>query len=326
MAEPVSLKDGGRLLLRRLGRVENIGVICIMLAFIIVVLVLSGPRFFTSGNLINLFRSVSVTGIVASALTLVMIAGNIDLSVGWLVGLGACITGVYSDRAFLAIFFVLTACALCGTLNGILVGLIRLNPFITTLGTMYFFKGVTMMYSNGRQLTTENPSDVLKAIGAGNIAGIPIPIWIFATVAAVFAFILKKTVFGTRIYAVGANALAARFSGISAVKIVLSAYVLAGLAAGIAGIVLFTKVMSTQPYSGVGLEFDALTAIVLGGVSISGGKGNVIGTILGVLFVGILANGFTLIGLGSNAQYIVQGIILLIAMRADILKSEGKTA
>jgi ribose/xylose/arabinose/galactoside ABC-type transport system permease subunit len=312
--------------LGKLLRAENIGVICIMLVFIVFVMILSGPRFFTHDNLMNLLRSVSVTGILASALTLVMIAGNIDLSVGWLVGLGACITSVYSDNAFLAILISLTVCSLCGAFNGVLVGVIKLNPFITTLGAMYFFKGITMMYSNGRLLSTENPSDFLKAVGAGSIAGMPVPIWIFAIAAATFAFVLKKTVFGTRVYAVGANPLAAWFSGISPAKIVLITYVLGGLAAGVSGVVLFTKVMSIQPYSGVGLEFDALTAIVLGGVSVTGGKGNVAGTILGVIFVGILSNGFTLIGLGSNAQYIVQGLVLLAAMRMDIMRSEGKTA
>jgi ribose/xylose/arabinose/galactoside ABC-type transport system permease subunit len=208
----------------RLSRIENIGVICIMLAFIVVVLILSGPKFFTPENIKNLLRSVSVTGILASALTLVMIGGNIDLSVGWLVGLGACITGVYSDNALLAILFALPVCALCGALNGVLVGVIKLNPFITTLGTMYFFKGLTMLYSNGRLLTADNPSAFLKAVGSGSVLGVPVPIWMFAIAAGVFAFVLKKTVFGTRVYAVGANPLAARFSGISAAGIVLTTY------------------------------------------------------------------------------------------------------
>jgi ribose/xylose/arabinose/galactoside ABC-type transport system permease subunit len=317
------MADGKRLSVRRLSEIENIGVICIMLAFIVVVLLFSGSKFFLPDNLMNLFRKISVTGVLASALTLVMIAGNIDLSVGWIVGLGACITGAHSDSALFAIPVAAAVCALCGAFNGVLVGVIKLNPFITTLGSMYVFKGLTMLYANGRQLTTEYPSGFLKSIGTGHIAGIPVPIWIFAVGALVCGFILGKTVLGTQVYAVGANPSAARFSGISPAKIVLLTYIFGGLAAGIAGIVLYTKVLSTQPYSGVGLEFDALTAIVLGGVSVTGGKGNVAGTILGVIFVGILSNGFTLIGLGSNAQYIVQGLILLAAMRADVMKAEG---
>jgi ribose/xylose/arabinose/galactoside ABC-type transport system permease subunit len=309
---------------KRLSEVENLGVILIMVVFIIVVLVFSGSKFFIPTNLLNLLRSVSVTGIIASGLTLVMVAGNIDLSVGWLIGFAACITGVHSDNALSAILLVILACALCGALIGILIGVIKLNPFITTLGTMYVFKGITMMYSDGQLITASNPSPFLKGIGTGNLLGIPVPILIFAAVAAVLIFILKKTAFGARIYAVGANPTAARFSGISPAKIVLSTYILGGIAAGIAGIVLYTKVMSTQPYSGVGLEFDALTAIVLGGTSVTGGKGSVQGTILGVVFVGILSNGFTLIGLGSTAQYIVQGLILIVAMRADVMKTGVK--
>jgi ribose/xylose/arabinose/galactoside ABC-type transport system permease subunit len=304
----------------RAAKFENLGVILIMLVFIIVVLVFSGPKFLNPTNITNLLRSIAVTGIAASALTLVMIAGKIDLSVGWLVGFAACLTGVHSDNAGSALFLSLGLCALCGALNGFLVGILKLNPFITTLGTMYVFKGVAMMYSNGVQLTTPNPSALLKFIGQGYLLGIPTPVWIFALTSLIFLILLRRCCFGSNVYAVGANAVAARFSGVSPAKVIMICYVLAGLAAGLAGVVLYAKVMSTQAYSGVGLEFDALTAIVIGGVSVSGGKGNVTGTILGVLFVGVLANGFTLLGLGSNAQYIVQGFVLLAAMRADVMR------
>jgi ribose transport system permease protein len=309
-----------RLSAARIRNIENLGVIVIMIAFIIFVIALSGSKFFEPTNVTNILRSVSVTGIIATALTPVMIAGNIDLSVGWLVGFAACLTGVHSDSAPTAFLLAVGLSALCGALNGALVGLIKLNPFITTLGTMYLFKGITMMYSNGRQLTTPNPSPALEYVGGGKLLGIPFPIWIFAMTAAVFFFMLKNTNFGTKIYAVGANALAARFSGISYAKTVMITYTLGGIAAGVAGVILYTKVMSTQPYSGVGQEFDALSAIVLGGTSVAGGKGGVPGTVLGIVFVGILANGFTLVGLGSNAQYIVQGLVLIVAMRADVMR------
>jgi ribose/xylose/arabinose/galactoside ABC-type transport system permease subunit len=293
-----------------------------MFLFIGVVLIFSGPRFFISGNITNLLRSVSVTGIAASALTLVMISGNIDLSVGWMIGFAACLTGANSSNAAAALFLALILCTACGALNGFLVGVLRLNPFITTLGTMYIFKGITMIYSNRLQLTSPNPSAILKFIGQGYLLKLPVPVWLFALIAAVFLFLLKRSSFGIKVYAVGSNSTAAHFSGVSPAKIIMLAYVLAGLAAGLAGVVLYSKVMSTQPYSGVGLEFDSLTAIVLGGVSVTGGKGNVIGTVIGVIFVGILANGFTLMGLGSNPQYMVQGLILLAAVRADIMKED----
>jgi ribose transport system permease protein len=300
--------------------IDNLGILLIMFVFIAVVLFFSGPKFFISTNITNLLRSVSVTGIAASALTLVMISGNIDLSVGWMIGFAACLTGANSGNAAAALFLALILCTACGALNGFLVGVLRLNPFITTLGTMYMFKGITMIYSNGLQLTSSNPSAVLKFIGQGYLLKFPVPVWLFVLIAGIFLFLLKRSSFGIRIYAVGSNSTATHFSGISPAKIIMLTYILAGLAAGLAGVVLYSKVMSTQAYSGVGLEFDALTAIVLGGTSVAGGKGNVIGTIIGVIFVGILANGFTLMGLGSNPQYIVQGLILLAAMRADVMK------
>jgi len=307
----------------RVGGIQNFGIFIIMLVFIIVVVALSGVKFFTPTNLLNLLRSISVTGLMAVAATLVMITGNIDLSLGWMIGLAACITGVHSDNTVVAIVFAVLACAACGAFNGILIGGLKLNAFITTLGTAYVFKGITMMYSDGKILTASVQNDSLKFIGQGNMLGVPTPIWIFLIAGFIFWFLLKSTTFGSRIYAVGANAVSAKFSGVSSAKIVMATYILTGIVTGIAGVVFYSKVMSVQPYSGAGMEFDVLTAIVLGGTSVSGGKGNVPGTIIGIIFVGILSNGFTLIGLGSNAQYITQGVILILAMRTDVMSSRG---
>lgn len=313
-----------RSLKERVLGIENLGVLVIMVVFIAIVLVVAGGKFFNPTNITNLLRSVSVTGIMACAVTFVMITGNIDLSIGWLIGFCAVLTGVHSASTSMVLLLALLAGLAGGALNGLLVGYLKLNPFITTLGTMYVFNGITMIYSNGKLLTAaDNPT--LKFIGQGTLLGIPVPVWLFAGVALVLWFVLRKTTFGTRVYAVGTNPHAAKFSGISSGRIVLIAYMLSGLATGLAGVVFYAKVMSVQPYSGVGMEFDVLTAVVLGGTSVSGGKGNVLGTLLGVVFVGILTNGFTLMGLGSNAQYITQGLILLVAMRTDVLKTGGRT-
>lgn len=312
-----------RSLKERLAGKENLGVIAMMVVFIIIVVSFSGSKFFTAKNITNLLRSVSVVGIMSCAVTLVMISGNIDLSLGWMIGFCAVITGQHSGNFGEALFWAVLAGVSCGALNGFLVGILRLNAFIGTLGTMYIFKGITTLYSDGRFVTKLDPSTVLKFVGQGEILGIPTPIVVFIFFAILFWFLLKKTDFGTRVYAVGANPVSALFSGIRPWGIVLAVYMLAGFATGVAGTVFYAKVMSVQPYSGVGLEFDVLTAVVLGGTSVTGGKGNVFGTLLGVVFVGILSNGFTLMGLGSNATYITQGIILLIAMWADVKSSGG---
>lgn len=307
----------------KIKQTENIGVFLIMLVFIVIVMIFAGPKFLSIDNITNLLRSVSVTGIMAVVVTMVMITGNIDLSLGWMIGLAACITGVNSDNVFVAIALSLLACGACGALNGILVGGLKLNAFITTLGTMYVFKGITMLYSNSRLLTAANQSASLKFLGQGQLLGIPVPVWIFLAVALISWFLLKRTTFGARIYAVGSNAVSSRFSGVSSGKTIFLTYLLGGLATGLAGAVFYAKVMSTQPYSGAGLEFDVLTAIVLGGTSVTGGKGNIPGTVLGVIFVGVLSNGFNLMGIPSNIQYVAQGLILLVAIRADVMRAGG---
>ncbi|NTV89626.1 MAG: ABC transporter permease [Clostridiales bacterium] len=296
------------------------GLILILAAFLIIVAVVSGPKFFQVTNLLNLMRSVAVTGIMACAITLVMVTGNIDLSLGWLIGLCSCITAVYSKSTLLAILLPILIGAIGGAVNGILVGGLKLNAFIATLGTMYAYKGAAMLYANNRLLTAaDNPS--LKFVGQGYFLKIPVPVWIFAVFAAICWFILKKTVFGTQIYAVGSNRVSAKFTGISSAKVIISSYIIGGIATGLAGVIFFTQVMSTQAYSGAGLEFDVLTAVVLGGTSVTGGKGSIFGTLLGAIFVAILSNGFTMMGIPATLQYIAQGIILIAAIRADIVKA-----
>ncbi len=303
---------------------NNAGVLLIMLLFVIVTVIVAGPgKFFNPDNLTSLIRSVSVIGIMAVAITLVMVTGNIDLSLGWMIGLGACICASHSADTFQAILLPIVVCGICGAINGFLVGGLKLNAFITTLGTMYIFQGVAYLYADAQESTMvgAESGEVLKFLGQGYILEIPVPVWMFIAMAIIFGFILARTGFGTKVYAVGSNAIVSRFSGISAGRIIFTTYLLGGLVTGLASVILFSKVMSTQVYSGQGLEFSVLSGIVLGGTSVTGGKGSVAGTVLGVIFVGILINGFTLMGLDANAQYVAQGIILLIAIRADVVRS-----
>jgi ribose/xylose/arabinose/galactoside ABC-type transport system permease subunit len=305
---------------------NNIGVLLIMLVFIVIVVIVAGPsKFFNPDNLTSMIRSVSVIGIMACAVTLVMVTGNIDLSLGWMIGLGACICAANSANTTLAILLPILVCGVCGAFNGLLVGKLKLNAFITTLGTMYIFQGIAYLYANAQTTTMvgSGGSTVLKFLGQGNLLGIPVPVWIFFLMAVIFGFVLARTSFGTRVYAVGSSAIVSRFSGISSGNVVFLAYLLGGLVTGVASVILFSKVMATQVYSGAGLEFSVLSGIVLGGTSVTGGKGSVAGTVLGVIFVGILLNGFTLMGLSANVQYVAQGLILLIAIRADVMRSGG---
>ena len=308
--------------IKKITGIENFGIYMIMLAFIVVVIFIVGPdKFLNVKNLTSLVRSEAVVCIIAIAATLVMITGNIDLSVGWMVGLASVIAASHCQNFWAALLLPMLACGLCGALNGILVGGLKLNAFITTLGTMYVFEGIAYMYGKGKALSgVSNYSTALKGMGQASFLFIPVPVWILLIVAIVFWFILRRTTFGAKVYAVGANKVAARFSGLSPGKVIFLAYTLTGLAVGLAGSIMYAKVMSTQIYAGAGYEFDVLSGIVLGGTSVTGGKGNIPGTVLGIIFIGVLGNGFTLMGLSSDTQYIAQGIILLIAVGADVMR------
>lgn len=303
---------------------DGSGVFIILVLFIVVMSVLTQGKFLSGNNITNLLRSISVLGVMSCAITLVMITGNIDLSVGSLLSLCACVAATKVENGlFLAIAIPMLVGLGAGLINGLLVGNMKLNPFIITLGMLSVYKAFTLIYANNRYLVpTENAA--FQAIGQGYFLHIPIPVWIFLVVAVVYHIILKNTVFGTHVYSVGSNPVSSRFSGISSVKTVLASYMLAGMTTGLSGIILCSTIMSAQAQLGNGYEFNAVTAIVLGGVSIAGGKGTIPGTVMGVVFLGVLQNGFTLIGIPSAAQYIIQGIILIVALRLDSMKAGGR--
>ncbi len=210
-----------------------------------------------------------------------------------------------------------------GLINGMFVGSLKFNPFIVTLGMLSVYKAATLLYANDRYLVPA-ANAAFQFIGQGYLLGIPMPVWIFLIIAAIYHIILKKTIFGTHLYAVGSNPTSSRYSGISSTKTVIFTYMLGGMTTGISGIVFSSTIMSAQAQIGTGYEFNVITAIVLGGVSIMGGKGTIPGTVLGVVFLGVLQNGFTLMGVPTMAQYLIQGLILIIALRFDSIKAGGR--
>lgn len=302
---------------------DGSGVLLILIAFIVVVSVLTQGKFLSANNITNLLRSISVLGVMCCAITLVMITGNIDLSVGSLLSLCACISAtMVVNGLLLAIVVPMLVGLAAGFINGFLVGKMKLNPFIITLGMLSVYKAFTLLYANNRYLVPEENA-AYQAIGQGYFIEIPVPVWIFLAVAVIYYLVLKKTVFGTHIYSVGSNPTSSRFSGISSNKTVIAAYMLGGMTTGLSGVILCSTIMSAQAQLGNGYEFNAVTAIVLGGVSILGGKGSIPGTVMGVAFLGVLQNGFTLIGIPTAAQYIIQGLMLIIALRLDSVKAGG---
>lgn len=299
------------------------GTFVIMILYVIVISILR-PSFLDIGNLGNLVRSVSTVGIMGSALTLVMLTGNTDLSTGYMLSLVACVACNYADsNPFLAVLLPILVGAVCGCINGFLVGRLKINAFVTTLGMSYVYAAATQHYTNSRYLAATSEG-WFKFLGQGYVLGvIPMPVVIFAIVAIIYSFVLHKTVFGAQIYAVGTNPVSANFSGISSVKVVWLSYILGGATTGLAGVVLCARSMSAQPLMGAGYEFEVLTAVALGGLNLAGGRGSVAGTVLGVIFVGILKNSFNILGLSSGLQYLILGILLMISVKAALDKEGG---
>lgn len=299
------------------------GTFVIMIVYIVVVSILK-PNFMSINNLGSLVRAVSTVGIMGSALTLVMLTGNTDLSTGYMLSLVSCVACNYVDtNPALAVILPVLVGALCGCINGFLVGKLKINAFVTTLGMSYVYAAATQHYTNSKYLAATSEG-WFKFLGQGYVFKvIPMPVIIFAVVALIYTFVLRKTVFGSQIYAVGTNPVSANFSGISSVKVVWLSYILGGATVGLAGVVLCARSMSAQPLMGAGYEFEVLTAVALGGLNLAGGRGSVLGTVLGVIFVGVLKNSFNILGLSIGTQYIILGILLMISVKAALDKDGG---
>ncbi len=289
----------------------------------------SGLMFLTADNLMSILRQQVYIGIVAFGMTLVMITGNIDLSVGSMLTFMCCVCATImmkTDNAFLGIFGTIAAGAVCGLVNGVLVNYVKLNSFITTLGTSSLFMGLALRMSSGTVLVVpDNCSALFQAVGISEFGPVHILIVWFVIVAVVLGFILSRTVFGQQLYAVGSNPTAARYSGIRAKRNTTIAYIITGICVGLAAVLMIANVKSANPQASNGKEMEIILAVVLGGVSVTGGKGSVWGTIIGVMFYGVLSAGFTQMNLSIYVQWVIMGVIMVVALSFDVLKERGIT-
>jgi ribose transport system permease protein len=309
--------------LARFGR-ENLGIIVGLLA-ICVILTAMTPSFLTKTNILNVLRQVSMNLYVACGMTMVIILGGIDLSVGSIIALSGVVTGgliSFSGFALIpAMICGLASGVLVGVVNGLIISRTTIPPFIVTLATMNIARGVAYVYTGGQPIRVM--SDEFNFIGAGYVGSIPVPILYLVVIVAISILILSKSRTGRHIYAVGGNMQAARFSGIRTKNVQFFVYVFSGLMAAIAGVVLASRMFSGQPTAGQGAEMDAIAAVVLGGTSMSGGVGKIGGTVIGGLIIGVLSNGLNLLGVNSFWQYIVKGVVILIAVYVDFLKKNA---
>jgi ribose/xylose/arabinose/galactoside ABC-type transport system permease subunit len=279
----------------------------------------TSPAFRTLSNVQNILQQISVNGIIAIGMTLVIITAGIDLSVGSVLALSAVVATSFAHPGghflFVPVAMGILVGLACGAVNGVLIAKKRLAPFIVTLGMMTVARGLALVYTGGRPVI--NLSDSYDEIGGGSLGPIPFPALIFFAAIVLGVFILHFTRFGRYVYAVGGNELAAKVSGVNTDRVLIGVYALTGALAGLAGIVLSSRITSGPPATGAGSELDAIAAVVIGGTSLSGGVGSIAGTIVGALIIGVMNNGLDLLDVSSYWQQIVKGLIIVVAVLLD---------
>jgi len=279
------------------------------------------PRFLTTGNIINVLRQTSINAVIATGMTFVILTGGIDLSVGSILAYaGVIMAALLATQLPLvaSIALVLLLGAAIGALTGLVITKGKVQPFIATFVSMTVVRGATLVFTDGKPMSADvGPAEQFAFLGQGYGLGIPVPIFIMAAVLAVAYYVLRHTRFGRYIYALGGNEDAARLSGLRTGLIKTAVYAVSGLLAAMAGIILTSRLSSAQPTAGVGYELDAIAAVVVGGTSLSGGSGRILGTLVGALIIGILNNALNLMNVSSYYQMIAKGVIILIAVLLD---------
>jgi ribose transport system permease protein len=313
-------ESGQALRFKGISWLERFRQVGILIALLIIVGVFTAltPIFLTRSNLVNIFVQSAITGIIGIGMTLVIIQGGIDLSVGPLVALVVVVVATQMVEGMsvpVAILVGLAIGVLAGVFNGFMVAHIKLQPFIVTLGTMSLFRGMALVYTNGDPIFKVPPA--FRGIFNGSYMGIPGPIAFMFGVAILAFLLLNYTRLGIYMKAIGGNEEAARMSGVNVKKYKVVTYVTCSLFTALAGLVLLGRLGAAEPIAGSGYELDAIAAAAVGGTSMSGGKGNIPGTILGALILGSLRNGLTLLNVQAFYQLLASGAIILIAVTLD---------
>jgi rhamnose transport system permease protein len=297
----------GRYLLR------HEAILAVLLVLALAVLAMQSDRFFTIDNLLNQGRLMAEVGLVALAMTFVIVSAGIDLSVGSILGLVAILLGVFWQKLGiplpLAMVLGVVVGGIAGLVNGIIITRFRVPPLIATLATLALYRGLAEGISQARSV--RGYPEWFFVLGQGEVLGVPTQLWIFLACAVIAAIVLGMSTFGRATYATGANIVAARFSGIPVDRTILLIYAASGLISGLAAIIFVSRVSTTRSDMGTGLELDVITAVVLGGTSIFGGRGTIIGTLLGLILMQALKNGLALAGVKGDGTIVVIGLILI---------------
>lgn len=300
------------------------------LALLVTALSLMRPdSFLTVENGLNVFRQISINLCLSIGMTMIIISGGIDLSVGSVLALAGVVSagllkngidlpywGVSIQFTFLgAVVAGILTGLLCGWFNGLAITKLRVPPFVATLGMLSIARGLTMLWSNHYPIT--NLGDEFEFVGRGRFLGIPTPVWVAGVLVAIFALVMRRTRFGRHLYAVGGNERTALLSGLNVHRIKLAVYTIGGGLAGVAGLVSAGRVNAADPKVGVGFELDSIAAVVIGGTSLSGGRGSILGTVLGCLIIGVLNNGLGIVGVSPDWQLVIKGLVIVAAVAID---------
>lgn len=306
----------------------------IALVLLVVVISCVSPEFRTGSNFLNLLRQASFNGLIAFGMTCVILSDGIDLSVGSTFALSAIICAelmIHGVPAGVSVIAALFAGTILGMISGVLVTKGRLQPFIATLITMTAYRGIALIITDGKPVSrlaasikSESGAFLFKVLGKGNIVfgpkdaiSVPIPAVILIVLLIVFYFVLHYTTFGRRIYATGSNEKCAKLVGVNTAKIRMAVYSISGFMSALAGLIMISRVDSAQPTLGEGYELDAIAAVALGGTSMSGGRGRIVGTLAGVLIIAVLNNGLNILGVSTYYQEVIKAVVILIAVLSD---------
>lgn len=301
----------------------------ILVAFVIFMIgfALANARFLDPDNIMGVVRSSAILGVMALGVTFVVVSGNLDLSVGSMMSFSTIVVLDLHDKIgptlAIPVMFAMTLCL--GAFIGFLVGYLKLNSLIVTLGMLSAIHGLTLTYSGGKNIDiVDKEGTWFSVFGQGDALGIPVPILLFALLAVVLGTMLAKTPFGRKVYAVGGNGTAATFSGIRRARVVFMCYLLSAFCVATAGLIQASRSLGSQNTVGQGLELEVLAAVILGGASLLGGSGTIFKTVIGVLILGFIQNGLLLVGLQFYVQFVVTWVIIILAVWLDIAAKRGK--
>ncbi len=299
--------------------------LCVFVLLIIIVGFLS-PDFLTIGNLLNVLRQSSTNGLIAFGMTLVILTAGIDLSVGSILAFSGASTALLlqADIAPLLVLIIgLCIGVFVGACNGMLIAYAKLQPFIVTLSTMTIFRGLTLVITQGKPVSIGHSGVLFENLGTGYWLGIPIPVYVLFFFCIALWFVLHNTILGRAIYALGGNEKASYIAGIKTRFVKIVVYASSGFFSTLAGMILISRLSSSQPTLGSGFELEAIAAVVIGGTTLAGGRGKIFGTLLGILVIAALNNSLNLLGVSSFYQQVVKGLVILLAVLFDLRKQQN---